>query len=185
MAESNPFTGMRKIPILGGKRLIEDIMNPKAEEIDLEHIELALRRVYRYSAAWGALTIHQHRVMTREIAKFYGVDREVVTWAYHHDDHEGIIGDLVSPLKTVLRSQTDVYDQLTRGLDYAICDARGLPYPTPSIREHVDVFDRVAGAIEWVYGLGNDREAPWIHPEFHNLPDAICSKVFAVAQLAR
>lgn len=146
-------------PIQCGTKLIENIWNPKASEIDLDHIEHALRGIVRYSGHQKALTVHQHRKLVAELAAQDKMPEEVVWWAEHHDDHEGIIGDIVSPLKRLISHRTNILEIVETRLDIAICEARGVDYPNWAVRERVDHYDKLAATIEWVHCMGETRQA--------------------------
>lgn len=176
---------MSPIIMLCGDIMIEDMMNPRAEEIDLEHIEVALRQTYRYSARKDSLTVHQHRVLVRLLAEWDDADPMVVDWAYHHDDHEAFVGDLASPFKTLLRRHTKVYDTLVDRFDTAICMRRGTWPPSQSTREAVDVYDKASAVIEFMVGFGMPFDDRWCHPWAKTIPDAVAVQLFNIAKSAR
>lgn len=139
-----------------------DLENPKPEQIDLPEIERRLRVMYRWSNNPDALTVHQHRKLVPLIAKVdsmrlrgYPFSTQVLDWCEHHDDHEGITGDMPGPLKNLVTRYTPAYFEVENRLDRAICAARGVPYPGEGIRRTVHYYDKAAETIEWVFVMGN------------------------------
>lgn len=156
-----------------GKRFIADLMNPKPEEIDLAGIEARLQSTYRFTNNKAALTVAQHRHVVRAVAMRVrdhtpGQHDCVLDWAFHHDDHEGIIGDIPGPLKSLIAQHSPILSVIEMGLDRAICEARGVRFPPPEIRAIVHRYDKIAETIEWVHVLRNDLE-PWNMP----IPDNV------------
>jgi len=137
-----------------GQFLIEDILNPKPEQMDLHAIEERLRVMRRFSNDPKALTVHQHRVLVTTLAQRCGYHGgEVQEWCWHHDDHEAIIGDIPGPLKGLISDYTDILRHVETGLDRAICLARRIAFPTDDTRRRVHIFDKAAEAIEWLWVL--------------------------------
>ena len=137
-----------------GQFLIEDILNPKPEQMDLHAIEERLRVMRRFSNDPKALTVHQHRVLVTTLAQRCGYHGgEVQEWCWHHDDHEAIIGDIPGPLKALIGDHTPILNQIEAKLDEAICIARCLRHPTDHVRRAVHYYDKMAETIEWLHVL--------------------------------
>ena len=165
----------QKFRIQIGTKLIEDMLNPKPHELDLDAIDANLRRTIRFASAPGAINVNQHRHLVGRLVRmdrldsFGGIEateelyKDVLRWAHHHDDHEGVIGDIVAPVKTLISARTNILEIAEIAIDKAICDARGFDYPSETIRGLVHRYDKAAETIEWCYAL--DRpQAPWNHP---------------------
>lgn len=152
--------------ILIGSKLIKDIFYPKPDEIDIEGIEQRLKNTRRFSNHPKALTVWQHKEVVKHLVN---IDRSrllqaegyttklvdtIHEWADYHDDHEGVIGDIVAPIKRAVSSRTNILEIIEVRLDKAICHARGVQYPSSFIREKVYHYDKCAETLEWVYALG-------------------------------
>ncbi|NBC29100.1 MAG: hypothetical protein GVY29_03810 [Spirochaetes bacterium] len=147
------------IDIYCGEKRIRDILAPRHEEIDLEHIEFALRGIRRFSFHKKALSVHDHRALVWQLAFDDMAPAEVVEWAWYHDDHEGVIGDIVAPIERALSSPT--IDWIKTRLDVAIADARGIARPTEAVHERLAIYDKQAATIEWTQIMGYPRDPRW------------------------
>lgn len=146
-----------------GLHMIEDLYDPKPEEIDLKEIDIRLRLMHRFSNDPKALSVHQHRNLAALLATYAGARREVIDWCLHHDDHEAFTGDIPGPVKRMIGRETGVLMQLEERLDRAICKARGKPYPDLMVRLDTLLFDKAAETVEWVHHMGNPL-AHWNAP---------------------
>lgn len=149
-----------------GAHLI-DLLDPKPELIDLDAIEQRLWTVRRFSGCPQALVIRQHTGLVSKLALMMGEPFDVVRWCEHHDDHEGIIGDIPGPLKSYIEKATAgpfrSLSDIELGLDHAICLARNIPAPSAEIRKRVHFYDKLAETLEWRFVLG-EPYAPWNRP---------------------
>ena len=149
-----------------GEHLL-DLLDPKPELIDLPAIEQRLWTVRRFSGCPKALVIRQHTGLVSKLALMMGEPFEVVRWCEHHDDHEGIIGDIPGPLKSYIEKATigtfRSLSDIELGLDHAICAARKIAPPTAEIRQRVHFYDKLAETLEWRFVLG-EPVAPWNKP---------------------
>lgn len=163
----------QKFRIQIGEKTIEDLFDPKPEELDLAAICENLKRQIRWASAPGAINVHQHRnlVVRMILDDEHGFEDDTLSqelrarcaeWAYHHDDHEGILGDIVAPVKAVISSRTNVLEIVEVKLDRAICVANHLEYPNEVVRGLVHRYDKAAETLEWVHALGRDLQ-PWNH----------------------
>jgi hypothetical protein len=153
-----------------GRHMIRDILNPTPDEIDLVELEVRLRTVRRFSNDPRALTVHQHRALAHELATYENETSRVKQWCWHHDDHEAITGDIPGPLKALLGTETPLLYKIEEKLDLAICEARGVEYPSAAARTVTHRYDKQAETIEWTMVLGNDL-APWNEPVKMNESD--------------
>lgn len=149
-----------------GTKMIENLLDPKPEEIDLSAVYENMQTQYRYSNCPRALKISQHVWVVRRLYELdcagQGItpDPAVVDWCEHHDDHEGIIGDTIDPLKQIVCQRTPVLIEIETKLDVAICQARGVEYPSFEVRQAVRPYDKLAATIEWLYCLHRPSR-PW------------------------
>jgi 5'-deoxynucleotidase YfbR-like HD superfamily hydrolase len=106
-----------------GRRI--DLQRPRSEDIDVNDVASALSKICRfgaqartfYSVAQHAATVHDYVVSSRS--------GEIVLAALHHDSHEAFACDIPTPVKRLLRDDTDGYDELCNRLDSAIGEAFG------------------------------------------------------------
>ena len=161
------------IPIQIGTKLIANLFDPQPEELDLDAIIDNLKGQQRFASHPKALSVYQH---THLVDRLIRLDREhsfddgsedlyerVREWARHHDDHEGIIGDIVAPVKSLISTRTNVLEIVEVKLDRAICIARGIEYPNEIVRGLVHRYDKAAETLEWVFALGKTLK-PFNHP---------------------
>ncbi len=165
--DGQPFTKFR---IQHGSKMIMDLLNPRPEEIDLGAIEANLKTARRWSNHPLALVVDQHRLLVYRLAAidpspFTPAEERasVLEWCMHHDDPEGVIGDIVSPLKGLISSRTDILHRVENGLERAICAARGMLMPSDNVRAIVHHYDKIAETLEWRHALGNPY-TEWNYP---------------------
>jgi len=182
----------RKFPIKIGTKLIEDLMNPRPGELDYHAITTRLKGTYRFSGAKGALNVHQHRHLVCRLVEMdkkggfedsedsFQLWNQCCEWAFHHDDHEGITGDIVAPVKNLISSRTNILEIIETKLDWAICTHLGINHPNKVIRGLVHRYDKAAETIEWVHALGNAMQ------DFnHSCPEWMMDKGTALITWAR
>lgn len=158
------MTGQMKV----GTKWIADITNPQAHEIDVAHIAYRLMRDKRFSGNKDALDLWQHSQLVKELAARAGEPERVREWAFHHDFHEGITGDIPTPIKRLLGP---AIKDIERAFDKAICAACGIDYPTDETRAIVKKYDAIAAAIEWYYVLGEGDHPDFERPKWCDVPD--------------
>lgn len=154
-----------------------DVLDPNPALIDLTAIERSLWTARRFSNNPASLLVRQHTGLVAALATLMGEPFNVVQWCSHHDDHEGIIGDIPGPLKHHLNyvmrlSMSDSLDEIEYGLDRAICEARGIPVPSMEIRKRVHHYDKLAETIEWRFVMG-EPEAMWNKPVHNWLSETV------------
>jgi len=142
-------------------RFAVDLQDPRPEQIDLEALEANLDKTLRWTSNPDALSVRQHQIATAGLAVMGKATPEVVEWCAHHDDHEGIIGDITGPIKALIALETPFFARLENKLDAAICSARGITYPTDGTRASVHYFDKLSETLEWRYVLGREP-TPWL-----------------------
>lgn len=112
---------------------IYDVANPCARPIDFAHVAMRLARTYRFNATAGALSVLQHQVMGAEAIIAEGGTALDAALFLHHDDHEFILGDMVSPvsatIKLVLPGFASAWSDIKANWDGALYAALGLPGP--------------------------------------------------------
>lgn len=141
-----------------GVKHIHDLLNPHPNEIDLDGVAQNLRCARRFSNHPLALTIDQHEHLTSLIAERGGAEQAVIQWAKHHDDHEGITGDMPGPLKNIIAWHTPILGEIEEALDKALCAARGVLHPPIEVRMKTHHWDKIAESVEWKYVLGRELQ---------------------------
>lgn len=154
-----------------GGVIIHDVMNPTRTEVEevYPHMMERHKRLRRWSDHPKALTVHQHKKLVVRMVDMSKMDfdmpetfLEVKQWAEHHDDHEGLTGDIVGPMKTLIGRETDILDRLETVWDKAICRHLGILYPSETIKGLVHRYDKAAETLEWIHAMGRPRMT-WNH----------------------
>ena len=135
---SRPSTTSKKAParvwqrMLSGRRL--DLLDPSPVDIEVDDIAHGLARVARWNGQTlgdHAFSVAEHSVIVEQICgqlepALPAADRLM---ALHHDAAEYVIGDMISPFKTVLG---DGYKDIENRLTEAIHVRFGLPARLPA-----------------------------------------------------
>jgi len=160
--------------MLSGRRL--DLINPSPADIKIEDIAHGLARVARWNGQTTgdhALSVAQHSMIVEEIfatrIRSEPEQENLNQWrlaALLHDAPEYVIGDMISPFKTVLGSR---YQQFENGLQQAIHLRFSLPATLPQhITDAIKSADRVSAYFEAVALAGFDPDEARIlfgHPK--------------------
>lgn len=138
-----------------------DLTRPKATDIILEDIAVHLSHICRYT---GGVTkfysVAEHAVRVSKLAQQNGADVLTQMLCLHHDDHEAYMGDITTPLKTVIGlAAPGVLEQIANQLDGAIYGSLGLPHPTEEQAEVIREMDltalyREAATLKYSHGRG-------------------------------
>jgi hypothetical protein len=121
-----------------------------AADIRLADIAGALSRVCRFGGhARCFYSVAQHAVLVHDLVIDAG-RRDLALSALHHDSHEAYAGDIPTPLKRRLASETNYYTELCANLDAAIGDALGFVAPIKDSDDYaaIDAADQTAFLIE-------------------------------------
>jgi hypothetical protein len=127
-----------------------DLVQPSPAMVDIYDIACSLSRLCRYNGHGSAYySVAQHSVLVSE-----GVEEELVRrrghvlyadsdrraiskvslWGLLHDAAEAYVGDLVSPVKQVLRLVDDLeFDDMEKRVLAAICQKFDLPEGVPDV----------------------------------------------------
>lgn len=87
-----------------------DIMNPKAEDVSMDDIDFALRRIYRFGGH-ANYTVLQHSLSVFEICyTLYNENpsHQLRLAALLHDAAEAYIGDIPTPIKNLIPGIEDI-----------------------------------------------------------------------------
>lgn len=122
----------------------------------IEHIAAALSKICRFSGHTKEFySVAQHSVMCARL-----VPTEYALEALLHDASEAFLGDVTSPLKSLLRE----YKQIEAATQQAIFNAFGVVTDTPAVgglSEPVHRADMIALATEKRDLMGDDDGPGW------------------------
>lgn len=145
--------------MLSGRRL--DLLDPSPLDVEIEDIAHGLARVARWNGQTKgphSFSVAQHSLLVEAIAGHLNPDWSD-GWrlmALLHDAPEYVIGDMISPFKTVMG---DAYKAVETRLLAAIHLRHGLPATTPAIlKRRIKDADRIAAFLEATELAGFGRE---------------------------
>lgn len=135
--------------------LAVDLANPSPEMIDICDIAHHLANVNRYTGAtFRPYSVAEHSVRVALEASDNGLDRRLALWGLLHDASEAYLGDVSSPLKSLLPE----YKALERKMMAVVCEKFRLD---PAMPEEVRHADMVLLTTEKRDLLGPEPQ-PWI-----------------------
>jgi 5'-deoxynucleotidase YfbR-like HD superfamily hydrolase len=135
--------------MLSGRRL--DLLDPSPLDIEIEDIAHGLARVARWNGQSSGAHIYsvaQHCLLVEALARARvpRLDRGRRLAVLLHDAPEYVIGDMISPFKTVIG---DAYKAVEQRLLTAIHVRFGLPAKSaPELEELIKLADRQAAYLE-------------------------------------
>jgi hypothetical protein len=135
--------------MLSGRRL--DLLDPSPLDIEIEDIAHGLARVARWNGQSSGAHIYsvaQHCLLVEALARARvpRLDRGRCLAVLLHDAPEYVIGDMISPFKTVIG---DAYKAVEQRLLTAIHVRFGLPAKSaPELEELIKLADRQAAYLE-------------------------------------
>lgn len=139
-----------------------DLVNPDPATISLRDIAVHLSRINRFAGATSRpWSVASHSLIVHRILHDACLDPDTRLLGLLHDAHEAYLGDLIRPVRVVIRSQP--FRNLCIGLDQAIRTALGLNGPTYEQASLIDAADEMALATEW-RDLMPDGTAPDLDP---------------------
>ena len=143
-----------------------DLLNPDPKTIRLEDIAIGLANTARFAGQTTRFySVAEHAVRVSRIVP--------TPWALHHDSHEAYIGDIIAPLKKVLRDRAPgVLAEIANALDFAIMDALGMDrIQDRNMLVRIKTADDAAmyaeaSALKWSHGTGEHwlNDKPWVAP---------------------
>lgn len=145
--------------MLSGRRL--DLLHPSPSDIAIEDMAHGLARVARWNGQTvGAnpFSVAQHSLLVEEAAGLIAPDLGTAgrLTVLLHDGPEYVIGDLISPFKTVM---DHAYRAVEHRLLAAILSRFGLPVPDPDLMVLIKQADRIAAFLEatQLAGFGHEE----------------------------
>ena len=133
--------------MLSGRRL--DLLNPHPEDIAIEDIAHGLARVARWNgqtAGPHVYSVAQHSLLVEALfsAEPGATPRDSLT-ALLHDAPEYVVGDIISPFKSVLG---DGYKAVEHRILHAVHTRFGLADPADALEMRIKAADRAAARLE-------------------------------------
>src|SRR5499427_9984018 len=136
--------------MLSGRRL--DLLDPSPLDIEIEDIAHGLARVARWNGQTGGahiFSVAQHTLLVEAILRQrspHAVDPRLRLAVLLHDAPEYVIGDMITPFKTVIG---DAYRAVEQRLLAAIHVRFGLPAQLPrELAALIKAADRAAAHLE-------------------------------------
>jgi 5'-deoxynucleotidase YfbR-like HD superfamily hydrolase len=134
--------------MLSGRRL--DLLDPSALDVEIEDIAHGLARVARWNGQTSGphiFSVAQHTLLVEAIARRRtSLDQRARLAILLHDAPEYVIGDMITPFKSVLG---DAYKAVEKRLLAAIHLRFGLPAaPPPELTQLIKSTDRAAAYLE-------------------------------------
>lgn len=133
--------------MLSGRRL--DLLDPSPLDVEIEDIAHGLARVARWNGQTvgdHAFSVAQHSLIVEEIVGARERDPRWRLAALLHDAPEYVIGDMISPFKSVLGGD---YKGVEARLQAAVHRRFGLPADLPlGIKRAIKSADRVSAYFE-------------------------------------
>ena len=120
-----------------GRRLFP-LLHPTAADIDVAAGAEALARIARFTGhtIGEPYSVAQHCVLVSCIVERLTANwrcaatrHRAVVWGMLHDWHEAVLGDISSPVKRLLRRDTDIIDRAATAIDIALAGAVGMVWP--------------------------------------------------------
>jgi uncharacterized protein len=135
--------------MLSGRRL--DLLDPSPLDIEIEDIAHGLARVARWNGQTKgkhSFSVAQHAVLVERLVRevVQGLPSSTLLAALLHDAAEYVIGDMITPLKSVLSTS---YKEVEHRLMCAIHMRFGLPVePSLDVVKLIKKADRIAAFYE-------------------------------------
>jgi 5'-deoxynucleotidase YfbR-like HD superfamily hydrolase len=160
--------------MLSGRRL--DLLDPSALDVEIEDIAHGLARVARWNGQTSGqhiFSVAQHTLLVEAIAgRRTSLDRRARLAILLHDAPEYVIGDMITPFKSVMG---DAYKAVERRLLAAIHLRFSLPAMLPlELTKLIKSADRAAAYLEAT------RLAGFVEPEarrFFGAPPEVPAKL--------
>lgn len=146
--------------MLSGRRL--DLLDPSPLDVEVQDIVHGLARVARWNGQTKgpyAFSVAQHSIVVEQIFTLMSnptPDEQMI--ALLHDGPEYVVGDMISPFKTVIG---DNYKSIEKRLESAIHLRYGLPPDiSPELKKKIKKADQISAYFEAILLAGfSDKEA--------------------------
>ncbi|MCP8895736.1 HD family hydrolase [Shinella daejeonensis] len=166
--------------MLSGRRL--DLLDPSPLDVELSDIAHGLARVARWNGQTHgdhAFSVAQHSLLVETIFRRQNrCDAGDCLMALLHDAPEYVIGDMISPFKTVVGGG---YKAVEKRLEAAVHLRFGLPAITPAaLKAKIKKADQVAAFFEATELAGFSREEA---TKFFGAPRGVTLEMIGIAPL--
>ncbi len=151
-----------------------DLARPLAEQVRIDDIAHALSQINRFNGHGDfPLSVAEHSVMVSRRVRERTKDDQAAMVALFHDAHEAYIGDVTTPMKTLLG---DVYREVEGKNLRAVMEAIGIDEATqerwwPAVAK-ADAESLLAEK-EMMFGVSIDDadwDSTWFRGKYLNLP---------------
>lgn len=125
-----------------GGRLV-DLLNPKIEDVSIEHIATTLSRQPRFNGnSRSTITVAEHSIYVSDYLQQFGLGFKGLL----HDAHEAFFGDVSTPLKRAIKELTgvDPMADISAKWDGVIFPAFGLTVPDAKEKRLIKDADNAA-----------------------------------------
>lgn len=135
--------------MLSGRRL--DLLDPSPLDVELDDIAHGLARVARWNGQTSgehAFSVAQHSILVAQVVAILQgrMDRQSQLYALVHDGPEYVIGDMISPFKSVMGG---AYKDVELRLEAAINLHLGLAaHPEAALKKTIKKADRMLAYFE-------------------------------------
>lgn len=120
-----------------------NILNFDEKDIDLEYIAISLSRIYRY-AGHTKMSVAQHSCMMANCFLLLGnINKAKQAWG--HDQSEAYLGDIVKPLKTIVKP---IFSKIEIAIEKKLAFYFSYKYPFDS--DVIDIVDKNSSQLEMV-----------------------------------
>lgn len=117
-----------------------DIENPDPEQIDIEDIAKSLARQNRFNGhTHEPYNVAEHSVRVSRLVELWTANDALALRALLHDAAEAYIGDIIAPVKALLRKHTSAIDDVERGLEVAILRKFGVEVEADDVVKRADI----------------------------------------------
>ena len=172
-ASTSPARAWQRM--LSGRRL--DLLNPSPLDIEIEDIAHGLARVARWNGQTHGthiFSVAQHTLLVEAVLRTHKprIDHRIRLAAMLHDAPEYVIGDMISPFKSVIGGS---YKLVEKRLLSAIHIRFGLPaILSPDIEAQIKLADMGAAYLEATHLAGfSQAEARRLFGRDPNLPHTV------------
>jgi 5'-deoxynucleotidase YfbR-like HD superfamily hydrolase len=166
--------------MLSGRRL--DLLDPSPLDVEISDIAHGLARVARWNGQTSgdhAFSVAQHCLVVESIfCRLYPATPDEQLMALLHDAPEYVIGDMISPFKSVVGGG---YKAVEHRLEAAIHLRFGLaPHPAAELKERIKKADTIAAYFEATLLAGFTRQEA---QKFFGQPRGITSDMLTIEPL--
>lgn len=133
---------LRRSEMLTASGRVFSLRHPRSEDVCIRDIAHHLARICRYGGGvQDHYSVAQHSVLVAESLRIAGASLEHQRWGLLHDAAEAYCGDIIRPLKSLMRGDEkwSTYDQIELGVQAVICQRFGLGAREPDVVHEHDV----------------------------------------------